>query len=151
MSLCQLFNVPRLFCMSKIINENEVRHFLAFSPYKPTKSTRKNSLCPHRHTYTDYMLKVERMWKWVKIGCCDISWRTEFKCFPLSLFPGSDEDTDMASDFPLKEWLVLLSIQYTLISKKITAVSQAAEIAKIWVMDLPILSVQTGRGLNDRF
>lgn len=75
---------------------------------------------------------------------------TEFKCFPLSLFPGSDEDTDMASDFPLKERLVLLSVQYTLISNKITAVSQAAEIAKILVVDLLILSVQTGRGLNDR-
>jgi len=60
------------------------------------------------------------------------SWWSEFKCFPLYLFPGSDEDVDMASDFTLKEWLMLLSVQYSLMSNKITAVSQAAEKPKVW-------------------
>ncbi len=65
LSLYQLYNVPRLLCMSKTINDSEVIHLLAFSSYKPTKSTRKCSLCPHMHTYTAYTeigLSVVTLW-----------------------------------------------------------------------------------------
>lgn len=41
LSLCQLYNVPRLLCMSKIINDSEVIHLLALSSYRPTKFIRQ--------------------------------------------------------------------------------------------------------------